>query len=263
MEPKADLSVTIVQPDSVWQAPEVNRRNIAERISTLNNPTDIIILPEMFTAGFSMNVDEVAEPPEGDTFVWMKALAQKTGAVICGSYAVKEHPAQSKPFNRLVWMRPDGTSAHYDKRHLFRMGDEHKRYSAGQTSLLVNVNGWRINPMVCYDLRFPVWCRNKSHYDLMIFVANWPAARAYHWRQLLIARAIENQAYVVGVNRVGADGKGLHYSGDSLFIDAQGGIQKDAGNQETIVTSVFSAKALTDYRHRFPAYMDADKFELI
>ncbi len=265
-QPLNDLRVTIVQPDSLWQQPEANRRLLAERIRQHQQcqPADLVVLPEMFTAGFSMNVKEVAEAANGPTLAWMQELAADTGAVICGSYAVDIDPQGAlPPVNRMQWVTPDGGHHFYDKRHLFRMGGEHKRYQAGSDKLLVEWKGWRICPLVCYDLRFPVWCRNRDDFDLQIFVANWPAARAYHWRQLLIARAIENQACVIGVNRVGVDGNGLAYSGDSLVVDAQGALQIDAGAEEGLFTTLLSAEALRHYRQRFPAWLDADDFQLL
>ena len=266
--PNQDLIVSLVQQELAWQQPELNRQAFAKRIREQAQGSDLIVLPEMFTAGFSMNSREVAEPQEGDTLVWMRELAAEMNAVITGSYAVVTGDGDDDlPVNRLVWMRPDASYETYDKKHLFRMAGEHKRYQAGDRRLLVTHKGWNICPMVCYDLRFPVWCRNQEGpnaltYDLMLFVANWPAARAYHWSQLLRARAIENLACVVGVNRVGRDDNGLDYSGDSVILDAEGKPLAEPESDIGVFTATLSAQALKAYRERFPAYLDADEFRL-
>ncbi|MGH1371116.1 MAG: amidohydrolase [Cellvibrionaceae bacterium] len=269
--PEHDLQVCIIQQPLVWQNPEANRQHFGDLIrqqfqQSLRKQiphTDLVVLPEMFTAGFSMDSRKVAEETDGDTLTWMRQLAIETNAVITGSFAasVKENH-QSLPMNRLIWMRPDGTFEVYDKRHLFRMAGEHERYKAGTERLLVEHKGWRICPMICYDLRFPVWCRNQNDYDLSIFVANWPAARAYHWVQLLKARAIENLACVVGVNRVGEDANGHTYSGDSIILDAEGKALVEPKSQTGVFHATLSAAQLRQYRQRFPAYLDADAFTI-
>lgn len=258
--PQQDLTCSIVQQPLVWQDPEANRENYSRLIEQEITGSDLIVLPEMFTAGFSMDVREVAEPQEGDTLAWMAEMASSSGAVITGSYGVM---GEGKALNRLVWMRPDGSYKTYIKRHLFRMAGEHKRYQAGSEKLLVELNGWRVCPLVCYDLRFPVWCRNQDDYDLLVFVANWPAARAYHWRTLLQARAIENLACVIGVNRIGVDNKGNDYSGDSLALDANGKAQLNPGSEAGVFTTTFSAASLNQCREKFPAHLDADQFQLL
>mgnify|MGYP003683235001 CR=1 FL=1 len=258
--PEQDLQVCILQQPLVWQNPVENRRNFEVLIRAQSQPSDLIVLPEMFTTGFSMDSHKVAEAADGDTVAWMRELAIETNAVITGSFAASE--GDTLPVNRLIWMRPDGSYETYDKRHLFRMAGEHKRYQAGAERLLVEHKGWRICPMICYDLRFPVWCRSQDDYDLSIFVANWPAARAYHWSQLLKARAIENLAYVVGVNRIGEDGNGHAYSGDSVILDAEGRALIEPGSEQGVFHATLSATALKQYRERFPAHLDSDPFVL-
>ncbi len=257
--PKEDLRVSVLQQPLVWQDADANRRVFGELILGLSGKTDLIVLPEMFTAGFSMDVEKVAEPAEGPTLDWMRQMAADSGAVVTGSYGVK---TEEGVVNRLVWMQADGVHAHYDKRHLFRMAGEHKRYAAGRDRLLVTLKGWRCCPMTCYDLRFPVWCRNNDDYDLLLFVANWPAARAYHWQTLLKARAIENLSFVVGVNRVGQDGKGLQYSGDSAILDMEGKALVEPASQAGAFTAILRAEELHAYRERFPAHLDADDFSI-
>ena len=268
LAPENDLTVSVIQQPLVWQNAPENRRRFEQLIRDNCRESDLVVLPEMFTAGFSMDSRKVAEPAEGDTLEWMRALAREVDAVITGSFAVAAESVEEKnadggahlPVNRLVWMRPDGSYESYDKRHLFRMAGEHKRYQGGDQRLLVQHKGWRICPMICYDLRFPVWCRNQNDYDLLVFVANWPAARAYHWSQLLKARAIENLACVVGVNRVGEDDNGHQYSGDSIILDAEGRALVEPLSASGVFTATLSAQVLRDYRERFPAYLDADGF---
>jgi omega-amidase len=270
-----DLSVTIIQTNLFWENPTANLANLEEKMAQISLPTDLIILPEMFTTGFTMNAKAVAEPMNFTTFKWLKQLSKRTQAVITGSFIVKEG---EQYFNRLIWMRPDGSFETYDKRHLFRMGEEDKTFTAGTKRLIVELKGWRICPLICYDLRFPIWSRNshskieaerspnrksKIEYDLLIYVANWPSVRSQVWDILLQARAIENQSYCIGVNRVGKDGIGLEYSGNSAVIDFKGNrifYQKDS---EIIDNQILNKKELEDFRNKFPAYLDADEFEII
>ena len=225
------------------------------------------MLPETFTSGFTNETLGNAETMEGESVRLLRGLATEIGAVITGSMVIREG---ERCYNRLMWARPDGTLATYDKRHLFRMAEEHKRYADGKARLIVELNGWRICPQVCYDLRFPVWLRNRHghtapgrfDYDLILFVANWPAARRYAWSTLLRARAIENLAYCVGVNRVGVDGNQLSYAGDSAALDFLGQPLVECGAQPQSVTVTLSAAALAAHRERFPAYLDADDFTL-
>lgn len=253
-----DLTVTLLQCQLAWEKPADNRRQFEQLIVEASPDTDLIVLPEMFTTGFSMNALANAEAPGGDTENWLRGLATARDCAITGSIAVRENGAV---FNRLLFATPTGVIV-YDKRHLFRMAGEHKRYSAGSERVIVEWRDWRIKPEVCYDLRFPVFSRNREDYDALIYVANWPAARSSHWRALLVARAIENQACVVGVNRIGSDANGLDYSGDSLAIDARGEVLADLGDRPEVCSVVFSADALLDYRKAFPCHMDADDFTL-
>jgi omega-amidase len=261
-----NLRITTIQTTLHWENPTANLAMLEEKISSINDPTDVIVLPEMFTTGFSMNAQALAEPMNFHTTRWMKQMAAKTGALILGSLIIKE---ENKFFNRLIWMEPSGDFYTYDKRHLFRMADEDKIYSAGKNILIMEWKGWRICPLVCYDLRFPVWSRNRFDndskslgYDVLIYVANWPAARSHHWQALLKARAIENLSYVVGVNRVGKDGKNVEYGGHTSITTAQGEEIYQAGSQEEIRTTELDAEALRNWRAKFPAYLDGDDFEL-
>lgn len=253
-----NLNVTLVQCELAWEQPEDNRRQIGEIIAALDGDTDLIVLPEMFTTGFSMNAVGNAEEPGGETEEWMTSLARQYDCAVTGSIAVR---VGQGVYNRMIFATPDGIQ-HYDKRHLFRMAGEHKRYLGGEERVIVQWRDWRILLQVCYDLRFPVFSRNREDYDLALYVANWPAPRRHHWRQLLIARAIENLAYVVGVNRIGADARGLEYSGDSLVIAADGTLIKDALNEHIAATAVLDGDALKKYRDGFPCQLDADQFSL-
>jgi predicted amidohydrolase len=214
----------------------------------------------MFTTGFTMNASEHAESMEGDTLLWMKGIAAEKNSVVCGSIIVVE---RKKFYNRLLWVQPDGQVHFYDKRHLFRMAGEHKTFSGGNKKLIVEWKGWRICPMVCYDLRFPVWSRNVNDYDLLLYVANWPQRRKYAWNQLLIARAIENQCYVAGVNRVGLDGQNITYSGDSVVLDPLGQKRSSLKTLATAIETVtLNGKTLSELRKEFPVLMDADQFKI-
>lgn len=257
-----DLKVTIIQSAIHWEDADANLDAFTNAmLGIVVGSTDIIVLPEMFTSGFTMNASRVAEGMDGKAVAWMRAQAAKKKCVITGSLVIKEN---DKYYNRLVWMKPDGTCETYDKRHLFRMGEENNTYSAGTKRLIVEYKGWKICPMICYDLRFPVWSRNTGNaYDLLIYVANWPDVRSYPWRQLLIARAIENQAYVVGVNRIGVDGNDMAHSGYSAVIDPRGQIISSTKPHKPSVELVaLSGQALEDFRKNFPVGMDADEFEL-
>jgi omega-amidase len=255
-----DLHVTLIQTPLHWQNPEANRAMLEEKIWQIEKPTDLIILPEMFTTGFTMEASAWAEPMNFTTFKWLRQQASQTGAVILGSYIVAE---AGQFFNRLIWFQPDGVYQVYDKRHLFRMAGEHEHYTAGKEKIICEWKGWRIMPLVCYDLRFPVWSRNvQEEYDILLYVANWPSPRAHAWRALLTARAIENLAYTIGVNRVGKDGKGLEYVGDSSIIDFKGTQLAYCEDKEMILSHTLSKTELTTYREKFPAHKDADIFLL-
>jgi predicted amidohydrolase len=257
------LRVTLVQAGLRWQDPEGNRSAFDATLGAFApGATDLVVLPEMFPTGFNMDAAAPAEPPDGATLDWMRAWARRVDAAVTGSVMTR---AADRRVNRLWFVTPDGTASYYDKRHLFRMAGEHQHYAAGDISLVVSFRGWRIAPLVCYDLRFPVWSRRRPGYDyeLLLYVANWPARRAYAWRQLLIARAIENQSYVVGVNRVGADGNGIAHDGDSAAHDFLGMPLASLGAREDTVTVTLQEAALAEFRERFPAHLDADRFELL
>jgi omega-amidase len=255
-----DLRITLVQATLTWENPSENRQRFQELLLPLSGKTDLIILPEMFTTGFSMNPAPLAEPMDGPTVQWLTTMAHKTGAVLTGSFIAK---ANNSFFNRLVWARPDGTYTTYDKRHLFSFANEHQHYSSGHQHLLEEWKGWKILPLICYDLRFPVWSRNTQGYDLLIYVANWPQKRSYAWTSLLTARAIENQAYTVGVNRVGIDGNGIAYSGDSRLIDYSGAPILTAAHQEQVLTATLSRDQLVTFRDRFRFLQDQDDFRFL
>ena len=241
----------------------------AERISQFDKPTDLLILPEMFSTGFSMSPEKFAEEPNGPTLEWMKSLSLKRNFAVTGSFIVNEN---GNYYNRLYWVNPDGTHYHYDKRHLFRMAGEDRYYKAGNNKLIVKFKGWKICPLVCYDLRFPVWSRNKSSvvedkrvydYDLLIYVANWPERRSHAWKTLLAARAIENLAYVAGVNRIGNDGNFIYHSGDSAIYNFRGEVMTSAiMSSEEIISCALSKQELDEFRNAFPAGADADDFDL-
>jgi omega-amidase len=261
-----DLRVSLVQASTVWHDAAANRELYAEAVRALRGQSDLIVLPETFTSGFSNDAIGNAETMQGESVAWLSALAGDVDAVVTGSMVIRDG---EQVFNRLLWARPDGSLAHYDKRHLFRMANEHHRYADGKRRLSLELKGWRVCPLVCYDLRFPVWSRNRFDqatqrfdYDLLLYVANWPSARRYAWQTLLRARAMENLSYVVGVNRVGVDGNELHYAGDSAALDFLGMPLVELGSQPQSVTVKLSAAALAAHRQRFPAQLDADEFEL-
>jgi predicted amidohydrolase len=225
------------------------------------------VLPETFTSGFSNEALAEAETMDGPTVAWLREQARMLGAVVTGSVQIREDEGV---FNRMLWATPEGTLAHYDKRHLFRMAREHERYAAGRKPITVELKGWRVRPLVCYDLRFPVFIRNRFDaeapgrfdYDLLLFVANWPAARRHAWRTLLMARAIENLACVAAVNRVGTDGNDIAYAGDSAVHDATGQPLVELGPRQAVATVTLSGEHLAAHRERFPAQLDADRFTL-
>ena len=258
----ANLVVSIIQSHLYWESIDQNLQAFETKINDILEATDVVVLPEMFTTGFTMNPINYAENHEGKGLKWMKKMAQKKNSAIVGSISVKEH---NQFFNRLYWVFPDQTVEFYDKRHLFSMGNEPKHYKGGNKKLIIEYKGWKICPLVCYDLRFPVWSRNTKQqpYDVLIYVANWPAARSYPWKQLLIARAIENQCFVLGVNRVGDDGNAISHSGDSMAMNARGEIlTKIKPNEETIETVVLLKNELSDFRISFPVLNDGDDFTM-
>jgi len=257
------MRLSLVQGATRWHDPAGNRDYYAGLMSALKG-SDLIVLPETFTSGFSNEAIHNAETMDGPTTAWLCAQARELDAAITGSVQLR---VGEKVYNRLLFATPDGTLRHYDKRHLFRYAGEHERYAAGAERLIVEWRGWRICPLVCYHLRFPVYSRNRHgargfDYDLLLYVANWPTPRREPWRTLLRARAIENLCYCAGLNRVGTDGNGLGYSGDSAVLDYLGAPLAELGAQEQTVTVALDAAALADHRTRFPAWMDADDFRI-
>ncbi len=253
-----DLRVTLVQSMLHWEDAGANRAMFAGKLKGLKGATDLVVLPEMFTTGFTMNT-ALAETMDGTTVQWMKEQAVSIDAAIYGSVIITDG---DRTYNRGLFVTPAGTVSHYDKRHLFRMAEEFRHFTGGKQRLVVEWRGWRLLLQICYDLRFPVFSRNKGDYDAILYVANWPEARRYPWSQLLIARAIENQSYVIGVNRVGMDGKGHHYTGDSACVDPRGDADELPAGKEDMLRTVLHRLALDDYREKFPVGMDADDFEL-
>jgi omega-amidase len=257
--------VSLVQASLHWHDPAANLAQLAEMLASAlpgAGLTDLIVLPEMFTTGFSMEAAAQAEPYPGPTLGWMQAQAARYDAVVTGSVLTRDGDTY---YNRLLWVRPDGTHSTYDKRHLFRLAGEHEVYAPGTDRLLEEWRGWRIRPLICYDLRFPVWSRNSSRdpYDLLLYVANWPQVRAEIWQTLLRARAIENMAYTVGVNRVGTDGLGQDYSGQSALLGLHGDYLAQAGNLQTVLTHTLQAAPLRELRERLPFLLDADDFHIL
>ncbi|MCU0392344.1 MAG: amidohydrolase [Thermoflexibacter sp.] len=259
--PSEEIYITLIQTDLYWEDIAANLAMLEEKIWQIGKATDLVVLPEMFNTGFTMNVKQLAEPMNLTTFKWLRQQAKQTNAVITGSFIVKE---KEHYYNRLLWMCPDGSFTYYDKRHLFRMAKEHDYYYGGNKLQINELKGWKFCPLICYDLRFPVWSRNTPplKYDCLMYVANWPQARSLAWNTLLRARAIENLSYCIGVNRVGVDGKGISYAGESAAIDFRGNelyYQKDVPSIETICLKYAD---LEQFRQNFPAYLDADKFDL-
>lgn len=254
------LRVALIQTPLYWEDPALNRQMLTWKIRDLAGETDLIVLPEMFTSGFTMNPGPVAEAPDGPTTEWLLACSRETGAAITGSLVISQ---DGHYWNRLLWAQPDGTLQHYDKRHRFGLAGEDRHYAAGTSRLLVHWKGWTICPLICYDLRFPVWSRNRGEYDLLLYVANWPEPRRQHWRQLLLARAIENQACVLGVNRVGQDDNGHTYAGDSTIIRYDGETLQQAAWTEAVLQATLDRHALLQYRERLPFLADSDAFQWI
>ena len=260
----SDLHIALVQSELAWEDAAANREHFERALEDLPREIDLVLLPEMFSTGFSMNAEVLAEPVDGETETWLKALASEHDAAIIGSLPVRD---SDNIYNRLLFVTPDGNAQRYDKHHLFTIAGEHENYAAGDERLVVDWRGWRICPMVCYDLRFPVWMRNRpqgdpGHYDLMAIVANWPDKRAHHWRALLLARAIENQACCVGLNRVGTDGNNLNYSGDSLAYAADGKLLLDCEDRAGVFTTTLEREPLDTYRSKFPLLPDSDAFSI-
>ena len=253
-----NLKITLIQPDIIWENPKANLGKYEKMLTTVKS-TDLIVLPEMFTTGFSMESQKLKESMDGFSVRWMKKIAESKNCAIVGSLIIEE---DEKIYNRALWVYPDGNIAFYDKRHLFTMGHEAEHYTQGTQKTIVEYQGWSFCPLICYDLRFPVWSRNAENYDVLIYMANWPSPRHHVWKNLLAARAIENQAYCIGVNRVGSDGVGLSYLGNSAMIDARGNIEM-MGETEEIRTFEISRKELHTFRKSFPLLDDKDNFTVM
>ena len=262
-----NLTISLIQTELHWENKEKNLQHFDEKIDAIGI-TDLILLPEMFNTGFSMNSAALYESLEGRTLEWMRKKAAEKSAVVSGSLIIKE---DGKYYNRLIWMRADGSFEKYDKKHLFRMAMEHNSFSPGDKRLIVDHKGWKIFPQICYDLRFPVYSRNRyridgdqieAEYDLSFYIANWPASRVNAWSTLLKSRAIENQSYVIGVNRNGEDGNGISYNGQSAVVDAKGNCIAEARESEGIITTTLDKEELKNYREKFPVGMDRDEFRL-
>ncbi len=260
------MKVSIVQTQLFWENRAKNISHFDTLLNSIKEETNLIVLPEMFTTGFTMKPESLAES-NGETLAWLTQKAKEKNAVITGSVSIKEN---GKNYNRLFWVEPNGTYSTYDKRHLFRMAKEDQHYTAGNKKIITKINQWNFCPLVCYDLRFPIWSRNKWNskdsswqYDVLIYVANWPQVRSHPWKQLLIARAIENQCYVIGVNRIGIDGNDFDHSGDSMVINPRGEIISNTeANKESIETITLDKSYLEEFVKNFPVGLDADDFEL-
>ncbi|MFN2440534.1 MAG: nitrilase family protein [Chitinophagaceae bacterium] len=272
----SSLNFTLIQTSLHWEDKEANLQLLENKINSIQENTQVVILPEMFSTGFSMKPEEFAENMHGKTLHWMKRMASEKKVIVTGSLMIEEG---GKYYNRLVWMLPNGQYGQYDKRHLFAYAEEDKHYTAGNQRLIASVNGLKINLMVCYDLRFPVWSRQTSpppplqqgqsgeqaslEYDVLIYVANWPERRSIAWKTLLVARAIENQSYVIGVNRVGVDGNDINHSGNSMVVDPLGEILYHKADDEDVFTITLEKEHLEKIREKLPFWRDADRFLLM
>ncbi|MBJ7880049.1 amidohydrolase [Gelidibacter salicanalis] len=252
------LNIALIQSQLVWENPAQNRADFSKKIDALDDAVDLVVLPEMFTSGFTMNPSHIAETMEGKSITWLKYLASKNQIAITGSLVIEEN---GNFYNRMVFVHPNGTLEHYDKRHTFTLAGEDKIYTSGSKKLIVDYKGWKICPLVCYDLRFPVWSRNVEHYDLLIYIANWPTLRMTAWDTLLKARAIENMSYCVGVNRVGTDHNNHDYSGHSAAYDVLGNkLDSIPVNEEAIEVVELRKKAIATYRNKLSFLSDQDQF---
>jgi len=254
------LTVSIVQANLHWHDASKNREQFSNILHKLEDHTDLIVLPEMFTTGFTMDAAPHAELMDGVSVSWMKEMAAEKNASVCGSLIIADN---DKYYNRFICVDPGGQEESYDKRHLFRLADEQLHFAAGNKSMIFEINGWRICPMVCYDLRFPVWSRNRDNYDLLLYVANWPSRRHYAWESLLRARAIENLSYVVGVNRTGVDGNDIPYTGGSAIIDYAGEELLNLDRATSVATRALDFDSLQKFRDRFAFHKDADDFSIV
>lgn len=253
------LTVSMIQTSTHWHDPAANREMFSNWLNQVPDEADLVLLPEMFSTGFTMESAAVAETMQGETVAWLTEQAVSRDQALCGSVVIA---VDGEYFNRLICAKPDGELVTYDKRHRFRMAGEHEHYQAGGEKVVFEIAGWRICPMVCYDLRFPVWFRNTGDYDAIICVANWPAARQHAWNTLLQARAIENQVYVAAVNIVGRDGNGVNYSGGTAVYSPDGEMMAEHFDSEQIVTCALDPEPMTTLREQFPVWQDADNFSL-
>ena len=265
MPDATNLFISVIQSNIVWESKLENLANFEQWLSQISGHKEIVLLPEMFSTGFSMNAEKLAEPMDGPTVSWMRIMAAKHKIILCGSLIIEE---DGRYFNRLIWMQPDGVFSKYDKRHLFGYAGEDAHFTGGDTRLIVQVKGWKICPMICYDLRFPVWSRNallqgESAYDVLLYVANWPAKRSLAWKALLQARAIENQCYCIGVNRVGQDDAGFEYDGGSRLIAPLGEVLWQQEKTEVVETFSLERAALQATRSHLPFLKDGDRFLIV
>jgi omega-amidase len=270
----SSLTITTIQANLYWENKQANLLMLEDKLRNIEERTEIVVLPEMFSTGFSMRPRDLAETMEGETVSWMRSMAEKYRVVLTGSVIIEE---DKQYFNRLIWMLPNGQFGFYDKRHLFAFAGEQLQYTAGKQRKIASVKGWKINLQVCYDLRFPVWARQQTHshpemaeeeqnasheYDVLIYVANWPERRNHAWKTLLCARAIENQCYVVGVNRVGKDGNDIYHSGNTMVIDPLGEVMYHMANEEDTFTITLQKDHLETIRNKFPFWKDGDVFHI-
>lgn len=258
------LLLTIVQFAPYWEKPNENREKIETLLNEHNKKTDVIILPEMFTTGFTMNIKKCSETMDGETVKWMRKISKKYEAALCGSIIIKQEIDKKfcNYFNRLLWVNPTGKLFHYDKRNLFSLVGEEKFFTRGKERIIIRFKNWKVFPLICYDLRFPVWSRHYNDFDILIYVANWPARRSYHWKQLLIARAIENQCYVIGVNRVGYDSNEVYHSGDSCLIGPESSVIFSVADKELVETLEIDKAELNTFREKLPFLKDK-KYEFV
>jgi omega-amidase len=262
------LTCTIIQSTLHWEDKAANLRMFEEKINNISERTEVVILPEMFTTGFSMKPELLGEKMDGPTVTWMKNISRQKNIIVTGSLMIEEN---GHYFNRLIWMLPNGTMGKYDKRHLFAYANEQEHYTPGNRRLIASVKGWTINLNICYDLRFPVWSRQTRRekdeqsleYDMLIYVANWPERRKHAWKTLLQARAIENQAFCIGVNRVGNDGNDIYYSGESMVIDPLGEVLYTKEHDEDVFTITLRKNQVEDVRQKMPFWKDADPFMIL
>ena len=256
---KKQISVCQVQPNLIWENIDANLEMIEGMIEPLTSKIDLIMLPETFSTGFTMQSKLYAEGEDGKAVEWMKRLSREKQSYVTGSIILRDG---DDIFNRLYWISPEGIEGHYNKRHLFRMGREHQHFVSGKERPVFKLAGFRFLPQICYDLRFPVFCRNREDYDVLFYVANWPARRQHVWDTLLLARAIENQSYVLGTSRVGVDGEGVDHAGGTCTVDPMGNLIHRMDDQPRIQTSLLDLNAVSDFRKKFPVWKDADRFKI-